>query len=114
MTQKSSIAADQTLSELFILREGDQVGFSVPVSGASSISSVTLAFYKKGQSTNTEASGAVYWTTTACTVTGNTVVTGTTQNLKAGEWILSINGTVDGLIMNIITIPINIKRRSEP
>jgi len=115
MSQRTQIANDETLAEPVILREGDQIGFSIPVSGViSGISSVTLAFYKEGSQTNTEASGAVYWSTTACTVTGvNTVVTGTTQSLKAGNWICSINGTVDGLIMNIITIPIIIKRRSE-
>lgn len=113
MSQKTSIANDETLAPLVILREGDQIGFSVPVSGALVISSVTLAFYKIGQQANTEASGAVYWTTTACTVSGNTVITGLTQNLKAGEWMTSINGTVDGLVMNIRSIPTTVKRRSE-
>lgn len=115
MTQKSSISDDETSVSRRYLREGDQRGYTLPVSDVSSgISSVTLAFYKQGSTTNTEASGATYWTTTACTVTGiNTIVTGLTQNLKAGDWVLSINGTVDGIVGNIATIPITVKRRGD-
>lgn len=115
MTQKSSINNDPTSSDTLYLREGDQIGISIPVSGVvTGISSVTLAMYSEGGTNNTEASGATYWSTTACSVTGiNTVVTGVTQNLKRGNWIVSINGTVDGLVQNIVTIPVVVKRRGE-
>ena len=112
MTQKSRISNDETSSDTVYLREGDAVGLTVPVSGVvTGISSVTLAFYKEGGTTDV---ATTYWSTASCTVTGvNTVVTGVTQNLKAGNWIASINGTVDGLVQNIKTVPITVKRRGE-
>jgi len=115
MTQRISIVNDQTSADPIILRVGDVVGFSIPVPNVTTlVESVTLSFYKENTNKNTEESGAVYWSTTACTVTGgNTVVTGLTQSLKAGNWIISINGTVDGLAQNIITIPVTVKIRGE-
>ena len=107
---KSSISNDETSSNRIYLREGDAIALSIPVSGVvTGISSVTLSFYKDGGTTDL---ATTYWTTAACTVTGiNTVVTGVTQNLKSGDWIISVNGTVDSLVQNIVTIPATIKRK---
>ena len=112
MTQKSRISNDETSSSTFYMRESDRRGLSIPVSGVvTGISDVTIEFYKEGGTTDV---ASTYWSTSACTVTGiNTIVTGTPQNLKAGNWILSINGTLDGLVQNIATIPITIKRKGE-
>ena len=111
MTKKTSISNDPTAAEPEFLREGDGVAFVIPVSGVvTGITSPTMTFYKEGSTTDLVST----YFTGSLTVSGvNTVTTSTTQNLKAGNWILSVNGTVDGLVQNIVTIPIIIKRRSE-
>jgi len=112
MTQKTSISNDETSANAKYAREGDGVGYSFPVSGVQNgITSVTLAMYAEGGTTDLVST---YWSTANCTVTGiNTIVTGSTQNLKRGNYILSIKGTLDGLVQTIVTVPFIVKRRGE-
>lgn len=111
MTSKSSIANDETSHEPVYAREGDQVAYVVTVSGVvTGIASPTMTFYKEGGNTDLAAT----YLTGSMSVSGtNSVVTKTTQNLKAGNWVISIFGTVDGQIQNIVTIPYIVKRKSD-
>lgn len=111
MTQRASIVNDETSTKPVYAREGDQVAYVIPVSGVvTGISSPTMTFYKEGG--NTDLSSTYF--TGSMSVTGvNNVITKTTQNLKAGNWIISIFGTVDGQVQNICTIPFIVKRKGE-
>lgn len=111
MSQKSQVVDDETSVPPVYAREDDAVAYVIPVSGVvTGISSPTMKFYKKGTTTDVSST---YWSG-SMTVSGvDTIVTKTTQNLKAGEWVISINATVDGLSQNVATIPYIVKRRSE-
>ena len=111
MTQKSSIVNDSTSVEPVFAREGDQV--AQVITGAdvvTGITSPTMTFYKEGG--NSDLSSTYF--IGSMSVTGvNNVITKTTQNLKAGNWIISVFGTVDGQVQNICTIPFVVKRKGE-
>lgn len=111
MTQKSSIVNDETSVEPVFAREGDEVAYVITISGViTGVSSPTMTFYKEGG--NSDLSSTYF--IGSMSVSGvNTVITKTTQNLKAGSWIISISGTVDGQVQNICTIPFVVKRRGE-
>ena len=103
MTQKTSITNDPTSAEPVFAREGDQVAYNIPVAGVvTGITSPTMEFYKDGGNTDLSST---YWTGSMSVSGVNSVITKTTQNLKAGNWIISISGTVDGQVQNIATIP---------
>ena len=108
---KTAISNDETSVEPQFAREGDQVAFKVVVAGVvTGITSPTMAMYKEGSQTDLSST----YLTGSMSVAGvDTIVTKTTQNLKAGNWILSISGTVDGQVQNVATIPLIVKRKSE-
>jgi len=111
MTTKSMITKDETSAEPVFLREGDAIAFVIPVSGVvTGISSPTMAFYKENQQTDVSST---YFTSTMSVSGVDTIITKTTQNLKAGVWIMSISATVDGQVQNVVTVPVIIKRKSE-
>lgn len=114
MTSKSSIVNDETSVEPKVAREGEGIAYSIPVSGVvtgiTNDATLVMYFYKKGGNTDL---ASTYWTG-SMTVSGvNTVVTKTTTGLKAGEWVISIFGTVDGQVQNIATIPFIVKRKGD-
>lgn len=111
MSDRQSVVKDQTLQDVEILREGDQIAFVIYITGVvSTLVSPTMTFYKQGS--NTDLSGTYF--TGSMSVSGlDTIVTKTTQNLKSGDWVMSISATVDGLIQNIATVPIHVKRKSD-
>jgi hypothetical protein len=111
MSFKTSISKDETATEPVFVREGDEVAFVIPVQGVvTAIASPTMAFFQEGQQTDKVAT---YWTGSMSISGVDTVVTKTTTSLKAGNWVMSIGGTVDGQVMNIVTIPFIVKRKSE-
>lgn len=111
MSQRTMIANDTTAVPPQICREGDLIAFEVVVSGVTTgITSPTVEFFKEGSSTDLAST----YLTGSNSVSGvNTIITKTTQNLKAGFWIVSVSGTVDGLVQNVATIPLAVKRKSE-
>lgn len=110
MTSKTMILNDETSLAPIMLREGEAVAFVIPVAGVqTSISSPTMYFYQEGQTTDR---ASTYWTG-AMSVSGDTIITKTTQALRAGMWVLSVSATVDGQVQNVCTVPVIIKRRSE-
>lgn len=111
MSTKTSVVKDETRTEPIVLFENDQVAFQINISGVvSSLASPTQTFYK--QNTTTDTSSTYF--TGSMTASGTTVIlTKTTQNLKAGEWILSVSATVDGQVQNVARIPIIIKRQGD-
>ena len=111
MSQKTMVTEDSTLAQPRILREGDGVAFEIHVAGVvSTLTSPTMTFYQK----NTGADKSSTYFTGSITATSiDTIITKTTQNLKAGEWVLSVSATVDGQVQNVITIPIIVKRQNQ-
>lgn len=111
MTQKSSIVNDTTSVEPQICREGDAIAFKIKVAGVTTgITSPTSTFYKENSPSDLSAT----YLTGSDSVSGvDTIITKTTQSLKAGNWIWSVGGTVDGLVQNVATIPVIVKRKSE-
>ena len=105
------VTEDTTLAPPQILREGDAIAFQINVSGiVSSLASPTMTFYQK----NTGSDLASTYLAGSMSVSGiDTIITKTTQNLKAGEWVMSISATVDGQVQNVVTIPIIVKRRNQ-
>lgn len=113
MSDKTMVTQDDTLTPPQILREGDQVAFQIDVAGVvSTLATPTMAFYK--QNTGSDVS-STYFTGSITVPTGSisTIITKTTQNLKAGEWVLSVGATVDGQVMNVATIPVIVKRANQ-
>jgi len=108
---KTSIALDPTSTDPVFAREGDAVNYKIPVAGVvTGISSPTMTFYREGTATDV---ASTYWTGSLSVSGVDTIITKTTQALKAGNWIISISATVDGLVQNVITIPFIVKRRGE-
>lgn len=111
MTQKSVISKDETSGDPIYVREGDEVGFVIPVSGVvTGITSPTMTFYKENATTDLSST---YFTGSMSVSGVNTIITKVTTGLKAGSYVLSINATVDGQTMNVATYPFIVKRRSE-
>jgi len=111
MTQRISIVSDTTSVDPQICREGDAVAFEVVVSGVTTgITSPTNKFFKEGSSTDLSST---YLSGSTIPSGVDTIITKTTTSLKAGNWILSVGGTVDGLVQNVATIPLIVKRESE-
>ena len=111
MTQKSSIAQDPTSTDPEYLREGDEIAWTIPVSGVvTGVSSPTMTFYKEGGSTDLSTT---YFSGSMSISGVNTIITKTTQSLKAGNYVMSIKATVDGVVQIVCTTRVIVKRRSE-
>ena len=107
------VTEDDTLAPPQILREGDAIAFQIDVAGVvSTLATPTMTFYR--QNTGADVS-STYFTGTITVPTGSidTIITKTTQNLKAGDWVLSVSATVDGQVMNVATIPVIVKRKNQ-
>jgi hypothetical protein len=111
MTQKTRIVEDTTTVEPQIIREGEGIAFEVVVAGVTTgITSPTSKWYK--ENSNTDLS-STYLTGSASVSGVDTIITKTTTSLKAGDWIMSVGGVVDGLTQVVATIPITVKKESE-
>ena len=111
MTQKSSLVLDTTSVTPQVCREGDAIAFKIKVNGVvTGITSPGSTFYKENATTDL---AGTYLTGSESISGVDVIITKTTQGLKAGFYIWSVNGTVDGLAQNVATIPITVKRRSE-
>lgn len=111
MATKTSVVDDEVTGDRVILREGDEVVFQIPVSGVTSgITSPTMKFMKPG--TGTDLSGT-YLTGSMSIIGTYTIQTKQTQNLKAGEWVISIKATIDGLSYTCKVIPLLVKREGD-
>ncbi len=116
MTQKSMIADDETSGKPIYVREGDKKAWSIPVAGVvtgiTNDATLVQYFYKEGAQNDTLS--ATYWTGSMSVSGVNTVITKRLTGVqKAGNYILSIFGTLDGEEQNIVTIPFIIKRKSD-
>lgn len=109
LSQKNSVLGDETVGNVIYVREGDSIKFAIPISGASTVTSSSLLFYKEG---STSEVSSTYFTG-SMSESGTTIVTKTTQNLKQGRWVMSIWATVDGYVQNVRTYPFIVKRKSE-
>ena len=112
MTQKSAIVNDETSHEPIFAREGEEVAWTIPISGVrTGISSPVMYFYKKGSNSDVSST---YWTGSMSVSGVDTIVTKTTTALKAGDWTISIFATIDGQLQNAATVPMIVKRKSDP
>lgn len=111
MSFKTQLTKDETAVEPEICREGDAVAFRITVEGVvTAITSPTMTFYKEGGTSDLSAT----YLTGSMSISGiDTILTKTTTGLKQGNWIASVNATVDGQSQNVATIPIIVKRRGE-
>jgi hypothetical protein len=111
MSNKTQVTKDRTSCEPEFAREIDAVAFKIVVSGVvTGITSPTMTFCKEGSETDLSST----YLTGSMSVSGvNTIITKTTTGLKAGRYVVGINGTVDGQVQNVATIPFIVKRKSE-
>ena len=114
MSKNTQIVKDPTSTEPELCREGDAVAFKIVVEGVvtgiTNDANLTTKFYKEGSDSDLAAT----YLTGSMSVSGvDTILTKTTTGLKAGNWIMSVAGTVDGQLQTVATIPIIVKRRSE-
>lgn len=111
MTQKISIADDETITRKIILRKSDQVAFEIQVSGVTTgITSPTSKWFKRYSDTDLSST---YLSGSASVSGVDVIITKSTTGLNAGEWILSVGGTVDGIPQIVATIPVDVKRDSD-
>ena len=107
---KYTVSRDDALGEPVILFEGDAVAWSITVPDVStSVTSPTLTMYRQ----NSGADVSATYFTGSMTVSGTTIVTKTTQNLKAGDWIVNISATVDGITYVVYRFPLIVKRKNQ-
>lgn len=107
---KYTISRDDALGEPVILIEGAAVSFTIEVPDVStSVTSPTLTMYRQ----NSGADVSSTYFTGSMTVSGTSIVTKTTQNLKAGDWIVNISATVDGQTYVVYRFPLIVKRANQ-
>ena len=111
MTVKTSVVDDEIASSLVILREGDEVVFEIPVSGVTS--GITGTPTMKWMKPNTKTDESAEYLTGSMSVSGFTIQTKQTQNLKAGDWVASIKATIDGQTYTCKVIRILVKREGD-
>lgn len=108
---KTSVTKDAVITDLVILKEGDEVVFQVVVPHVTSgITTPTMKFYKINTGSDVSST---YFTGSMSIIGTNTIQTKQTQNLKAGSWVMSIKGIVDGLLYTVATVPVLVKRENE-
>jgi hypothetical protein len=108
---KYTVSLDDALGPPVILHEGDAVAWSINVPDVSvGVSSATLTMYRQ----NSGADVSSTYFTGEMSVSGlSTIVTKTTQNLKAGDWIVNVSATVDGLTYVVYRFPLIVKRKNQ-
>jgi len=112
MTVKTSVVDDEIASSLVILREGDEVAFEIPVSGVTSGITGTPTIKWMKPNTNVDLSST--YLTGSMSVSGTNVIqTKQTQNLKAGEWVVSVKATIDGQTYTCKVIRVLVKREGD-
>jgi hypothetical protein len=110
MANKTSVVKDPALGAPVILFEGDEVAFSITVPDVStSITSPANGFYRQ----NSGADLSATYLTGSTTVSGFTITTKTTTNLKAGDWLMDVRATVDGVTYVVYRFPLIVKRRNQ-
>jgi hypothetical protein len=110
MSNKTSVTLDPALGQVVILFEGDAVAWTITVpSVVTSITSPTMTMYR--QNSGSDVSSTYF--TGSLTVSGFDITTKTTQNLKAGDWIVNVNATVDGITYCVYRFPLIVKRLNQ-
>lgn len=108
MSTKTSVQSDTALGPPKILRESDSVTFQINVPGSDAPSSPTMTMYKKNSGSDISAT----YFTGSMSVSGQAIITKTTQNLKAGEYIVNIGATVAGNTLTVYCFPLIVKRKN--
>lgn len=110
MSSKTSVTLDPALGPPVIVFEGDAVAWTIEVPDvATSVTSPTMTMYRQNSGSDVSAT----YFTGSMSVTGNSIVTKTTQNLKAGDWVVNISATVDGVTYCVYRFPLIIKRLNQ-
>jgi len=107
---KYTVSLDDALGPPVILHEGDAVAWSINVPDVSvGVTDATLTMYRQ----NSGADVSSTYFTGSMSVSGTTIVTKTTQNLKAGDWIVNISAAVDGQTYTVYRFPLIVKRANQ-
>ena len=113
MATKTSVVDDEALVSPKIATEGEEPIYTVKVPGVQSSiaddATLVMGFYK--QNTGTDLSAT--YLTGSMSVSGFTITTKKFQNLKAGDWVWDVRGTVDGILREIVKVPFIVKRRNQ-
>lgn len=114
MSSKISVTKDQTSVSPIVAVEGEEPIYAIRVpnvkSSITSDATLVMGFFKKN--TNTDLS-ATYLSGSMSISGTDIIVTKKLQSLKAGEWVFDVRGTVDGILREIIRVPLIVKRRGE-
>jgi hypothetical protein len=108
MSVKTSVTQDKALGEPVILTESAAVTFQINVPGTNAPTSPTMTMYK--QNSGSDISSTYF--AGSMSVSGMAIITKTTQNLKAGEYIINIDATVGGNTYTVYRFPLIVKRKS--
>jgi len=108
MSVKTSVTSDTALGPPVILTESGAVTFQINVPGSNAPSSPTMTMYKKNSGSDISAT----YFTGSMSVSGQAIITKTTQNLKAGEYIVNIDATVGGNTNTVYRFPLIVKRKN--
>jgi hypothetical protein len=112
MATKTMVTSDQTLGAPVILIEGEAVAFQIDVPNV--VTGITgtplLSMYRQNSGADI---AATYFVSANCTVSGNSIVTAATQNLKAGDWVVNIKAVVDGNTRMVYRFPLLVKRANQ-
>lgn len=114
MSQKTKINNDTASTSRRVMREGEERPIVIRVIGSTTITddaTLTMTMYKRGASSDLSAT---YFTGSMSTNGTNQITTKTTNSaLRRGDYVVSVRATING-VLRVITVPLLVKRRSDP
>lgn len=110
MSSKISTTKDPALGDPVIAFEGDGIFWTITVPDVTAtLTTPTMTFYRQNSGSDLSST----YLTGSMSISGFTITTKTTTGLKAGEWIININATVDGLNYCVYRFPLIVKRLNQ-
>ncbi len=110
MNQKTSTTNDPALGQVVILFEGDAVAWTITIPDVTtSVTSPTMTMYRQNSGSDVSST----YLTGSMSVSGYVITTKTTQNLKAGDWIINVSAAVDGITYCVYRFPLIVKRLNQ-
>lgn len=111
MSNKVSVTDDPTYKRVEPITEGDEIAWVVPVGGVvTGISSPTMKMFKRGSTTDLSST---YFTGSMSVSGTDTVVTKTTSNIKAGDYVIPLKATIDGQTYTFAKLLVLVKREGD-
>jgi len=112
MSTKTLVTRDASLTEPQIWIEGDQIALQIPIPHVVTgiTGTPTMKFFKANTTTDLSST---YFTGSMSVIGTNTIQCKTSQNLKAGSYVLSVTAVVDGQTYVTARVPIIVKREGD-